>query len=147
MSGQSQVTLRDLRDKSSGKDMRVDIALQGPNSKKILVALGVDDATHALIDGLRRTKLCHAKLGKFDLIVSRTGYTGEPMGYELFVHPTNLVNLWNTLLNVGSAYGLLPCGLASRDSTRTEAGLPLYGHEMGGELDLNVSEAGFGSYV
>ena len=147
VSGQSQVTLRDLRNKSSGKDMRVDIALQGPNSKKILVALGVDDATHALIDGLKRTKLCHAKIGKFDLIVSRTGYTGEPMGYELFVHPNNLVNLWNTLLNVGSPYGLLPCGLASRDSTRTEAGLPLYGHEMGGALDLTVSEAGFGSYV
>ena len=146
-SGRAQVNLRDLRDKSSGKDMRVDIALQGPNSKKILLALGADDATHSLIDGLRRTKLCDAKLGKFDLIVSRTGYTGEPLGYELFVHPSNIVDLWNALLDVGEPYGLLPCGLAARDSTRTEAGLPLYGHEMGGQSNLTVSEAGFGSYV
>ena len=43
--------------------------------------------------------------------------------------------------------GLKPCGLGARDSLRTEAGLPLYGHEMGGELNLGVAEAGFGSYV
>jgi glycine hydroxymethyltransferase len=146
-SGRSKVTLRNLRDKSSGKDMRVDVALQGPNSKKVLLALGADDATHCLIDGLKRTKLCDAKLGKFDLIVSRTGYTGEPLGYELFVHPSKIVDLWNTMINVGEPYGLLPCGLAARDSTRTEAGLPLYGHEMSGNLNLSVSEAGFGSYV
>ena len=146
-SGRTQVNLRNLRDKSSGKDMRVDLALQGPNSKKILLALGTDDATHSLIDGLRRTKLCDAKLGKFDLIVSRTGYTGEPLGYELFVHPSNIVDLWNAILDVGEPYGLLPCGLAARDSTRTEAGLPLYGHEMSGNSNLSVSEAGFGSYV
>ena len=127
--------------------MRVDIALQGPNSTKILASLGADDATHSLIDGLRRTQLCDAKVGKFELIVSRTGYTGEPLGYELFVHPSNIVDLWNALLDVGEPYGLLPCGLAARDSTRTEAGLPLYGHEMGGNSNLTVSEAGFGSYV
>jgi glycine hydroxymethyltransferase len=43
--------------------------------------------------------------------------------------------------------GLKPCGLAARDSLRTEGGLPLYGHEMGGDLNLGVAEAGFGSYV
>ncbi len=145
--GRSTVTLRNLRDTESGKDMRVDMALQGPNSKDILLALGADDATHSLIDGLKRTKLCDAKLGKFDLIVSRTGYTGEPLGYELFVHPSKIVDLWNALMNVGEPYGLLSCGLAARDSTRTEAGLPLYGHEMDGNLNLSVSEAGFGSYV
>ena len=43
--------------------------------------------------------------------------------------------------------GLKPCGLGARDSLRTEAGLPLYGHEMSGELGLGVGEAGFGAYV
>ena len=47
----------------------------------------------------------------------------------------------------GESFGLKPCGLGARDSLRTEAGLPLYGHEMGGELNLGVAEAGFGSYV
>ena len=47
----------------------------------------------------------------------------------------------------GKPLGLKPCGLGARDSLRTEAGLPLYGHEMGGDLGLGVAEAGFGSYV
>jgi len=51
------------------------------------------------------------------------------------------------LLRVGESFGLKPCGLGARDSLRTEAGLPLYGHEMGGEMNFGVAEAGFGSYV
>ena len=50
-------------------------------------------------------------------------------------------------LKAGEAFGIKPCGLGARDSLRTEAGLPLYGHEMGGEFNLGVAEAGFGSYV
>jgi glycine hydroxymethyltransferase len=51
------------------------------------------------------------------------------------------------LLKAGEPFGLKPCGLGARDSLRTEAGLPLYGHEMGGEMNLGVAEAGFGTYV
>jgi glycine hydroxymethyltransferase len=69
------------------------------------------------------------------------------MGFELFVHPDRLADLWSALLKAGEGLGLLPCGLGARDSLRTEAGLPLYGHEMGGDLKLGVGEAGFGSYV
>ncbi len=141
------VTLRNLRDRKEGADMRVDIALQGPRSRDILLALGVDARARKQIMSFKRTELCEAVVGGFDLVVSRTGYTGERMAFELFVHPDKAVALWNALLEVGKPLGLLPCGLGARDSTRTEAGLPLYGHEMGGDFGLGVAEAGFGSYV
>jgi len=141
------VTLRNLRDPKEGQDMRVDIALQGPKSRDILLALGVDAASRKRIMALKRTQLCEAQVGGFDLVVSRTGYTGEKMAFELFVHPDQAPALWNRLMEAGSPMGMKPCGLGARDSLRTEAGLPLYGHEMGGELGLGVAEAGFGSYV
>ena len=140
-------TLRNLRDPNEGADMRVDIALQGPKSREILLSLGADAEIRKKIMNLKRTHLCEVTLGDFDLIVSRTGYTGEKWSYELFVHPDKAADLWNAIIKAGEPRGLKPCGLGARDSLRTEAGLPLYGHEMGGELNLGVSEAGFGSYV
>jgi glycine hydroxymethyltransferase len=148
-----EARIRNLRDPKSGKDMRVDIALQGPKSRDILLAMGVDDATRARILKLKRTELCDGVVGGFDLIISRTGYTGEKMAFELFVHPERAVDLWNALLRAGESFGIKPIGLGARDSLRTEAGLPLYGHEMGlgsgknGARDLGVAEGGFGSYV
>lgn len=142
-----KVTLRNLRDPKAGKDMRVDIALQGPKSRDILLSLGADAPTSKKIKALKRTELCDAVVGGFDLVVSRTGYTGEKMAFELFVHPDKAVELWKALLAAGEPLGLKCCGLGARDSLRTEAGLPLYGHEMGGEMNLGVAEAGFGSYV
>ncbi len=79
--------------------------------------------------------------------MSRTGYTGERTAYELFVHPDRLVAFWQCLLEVGEPFGLKPCGLAARDSLRIEAGLPLYGHEMAGPLNLTMADAGFNTYV
>jgi aminomethyltransferase len=63
------------------------------------------------------------------LLVSRTGYTGE-VGFELYTDKKNGVDLWNLLLSEGRALGIQPCGLGARDTLRTEAGLPLYGHEL-----------------
>ncbi len=139
--------LRNLRDPREGADMRVDIALQGPASRDVLLALGVDELTRQKINALKRTELCEAVLGGLDLVVSRTGYTGEKMAFELFVHPDQAVALWNALLTAGGPLGLKACGLGARDSLRTEAGLPLYGHEMSGELGYGVAEAGFSFYV
>jgi glycine hydroxymethyltransferase len=139
--------LRNLRDPKEGADMRVDIALQGPRSREILLGLGGDDETRKRVMALKRTELCEAILGDFNLVVSRTGYTGEKMAFELFVHPDQAERLFNTLLEVGEPQGLKPCGLGARDSLRTEAGLPLYGHEMGGDKNLGVAEGGFESYV
>jgi glycine hydroxymethyltransferase len=145
--------IRNLRDASSGDAMRVDIALQGPKSRDILLAMGVDSESRERILKLKRTELCDAVVGGFNLIVSRTGYTGEKMAFELFVHPERAVDFWNAVLKAGEPYGVKPIGLGARDSLRTEAGLPLYGHEMGlgsGKFDgrdLGVAEGGFGSYV
>jgi len=141
------LVLRNLRDPKEGKDMRVDIALQGPKSRDILLALGCDAATTKRIKALKRTQLCEAVVGGFDMVVSRTGYTGEKMAFELFVHPEKATELWNAILKIGEPLGAKACGLGARDSLRTEAGLPLYGHEMGGEMNFGVAEAGFGSYV
>jgi glycine hydroxymethyltransferase len=142
-----EVILRNLRDPKAGADMRVDIALQGPKSRDILLALGCDASTRARILALKRTELCDAVVGGFDLVVSRTGYTGEKMAFELFIHPDKAVALWKALTEKGTPLGMKPCGLGARDSLRTEAGLPLYGHEMAGSLNLGVAEGGFGSYV
>jgi len=147
------VLLRNLRDPQQGADMRVDIALQGPKSREILLSLGCDPATRKRIMALKRTELCGAIVGGFDLVVSRTGYTGEKMAFELFVHPDRSADLFKVLLQAGGPLGIKPCGLGSRDSLRTEAGLPLYGHEMGAgsgkhdSRDLGVAEAGFSSYI
>ncbi|HEY57140.1 MAG TPA: glycine cleavage system aminomethyltransferase GcvT [Anaerolineae bacterium] len=139
--------LRNLRDPEEGADMRVDLALQGPRSREVLLALGADPATRRRILRLKRNQLAEVTLGGFDLIVSRTGYTGEKMGFELFVHPDRAAELFEALLRVGEPLGLKPCGLGARDSLRTEAGLPLYGHELGGLLNLGVGEAGFARFV
>lgn len=141
------VTLRNLRDPKEGADMRVDIALQGPRSRDILLAMGVDALTRQRIMGLQRTQLCEAIVGGYDLVVSRTGYTGEKFSFELFVHPNRADSFFNDLLKAGEPFGLKPIGLGARDSLRTEAGLPLYGHEMGGELNNGVAEGGFGLFV
>ena len=143
----SGCVLRDLRDPKQGKDMRVDIALQGPRSREIVLALGCSAEDAGRLKALPWAGVMHGVFGGFDLIVSRTGYTGERVAFELFVHPDRSPELWQKLIAVGTPMGIKPIGLGARDSLRTEAGLPLYGHEMGGDLDLGVGQAGFGSYV
>jgi glycine hydroxymethyltransferase len=139
--------LRNLRDPTEGEAMRVDLALQGPSSRSILIALGCSPEDQTELEGLPWAGLMEGEFGGFDLIVSRTGYTGERIAYELFVHPEKSVELWNRLLEVGDPMGLKPAGLGARDSLRTEAGLPLYGQEMAGEMNLGVGDAGFAAYV
>jgi glycine hydroxymethyltransferase len=141
--GADRVTLRDLRDGSSGQDMRVDIALQGPKSKDILLGLAGSEADKMKVSKLPWAGVTRVNLGGYDLIVSRTGYTGERVAYELFVHPDQAPALFKDLCESGA----IPCGLAARDSLRTEAGLPLYGHELAGDMNLNPADAGFGNYV
>jgi len=139
--------LSNLKSLAAGREQRVDIALQGPKSLDILLACTDDPIIQSKLMRLQRTRFFEGTLGGIDLFIARTGYTGEDIAYELYVHPDEAVALWRMLLERGAAYGVKPCGLASRDSTRIEAGLPLYGHELAGPLGINQSEAGFEGYV
>ncbi len=106
-----------------------------------------DDPFRATLLDMKRNQIGHGVWMGYDLWLSRTGYTGEPMAFEIFAHPADLPGLWTALLEAGKPFGLKPCGLASRDSLRIEAGLPLYGHELAGPLNLTPSDAGFAPYV
>jgi len=139
----TDIQLRDLRAESSDKDRRVDIALQGPTSKDVLLALGGSDEDLNTIKKLVWSGITQVTLGGYDLIVSRTGYTGERIAYEVFPHPEQAAELFKKLIELGAT----PCGLASRDSLRIEAGLPLYGHELQGNLNLDPIQANMPTYV
>ena len=103
------------------------IALQGRDALRILKPL-----TDLALDEI---KYYHFREGTVDgvpAIVSRTGYTGED-GFEVYAAPDKAERLWNKLLDAGSfgaAEGVLPCGLAARNTLRLEAGMALYGHEI-----------------
>jgi glycine hydroxymethyltransferase len=143
-------SLRDLRAPTSGPDQRVDLAVQGPAALEILLRL-LDDSPiqnpKSKIQNLPYTGIISASLAGHDVFISRTGYTGERIAYEIFVHQDESVALWTRLLAAGHDLGLRPCGLAARDSLRTEAGLPLYGHELGGPLNLAPYHIGFDNFV
>jgi glycine hydroxymethyltransferase len=141
------VEIRDLRDPQWGDEQLVDIALQGPRSKEILLSICDDRSLAAKIESLPWAGLTEGSLSGIETVISRTGYTGERIAYELFVHPDQSPDFWQMLMDAGRAHGIRPCGLAARDSTRTEAGLPLYGHELAGPLELGPTVAGFGSHV
>lgn len=141
--GRENVLIRDLRAMTSGTNRRVDVALQGPKSRDVLLKLAGSDADKAKVKGMVWASVVRVNLGGHDLVVSRTGYTGERMAFEIFVHPDEAPVLFEQLV----AAGATPCGLAARDSLRTEAGLPLYGHELAGHFDMNPADAGFASYV
>ncbi|MBC7239564.1 MAG: glycine cleavage system protein T, partial [Chloroflexi bacterium] len=63
--------------------------------------------------------------------VSRTGYTGEPVGFELFLPSEQTLRVWQRLVATGESLGIRPIGLGARDTLRLEAGLTLFGHELG----------------
>ena len=159
--GSFQADLRDLHGPEESYAWLVDTALQGPRSLDILLALVERGSSSAAASQLqrrlkmmKRTELIEAQVpssqapgGIYDLIIARTGYTGESMAFEILVHPEILETLWNELLDVGAPFGLRPVGLGARDSLRIEAGLPLYGHELAGPLDLRPDHAGLAGYV
>ncbi len=143
--GTAAIVIRDLR------EQRVQLAVQGPRSRDCLLALLEDDRPgHALRETvleMKRNEIARVRLAGHDLYLARSGYTGEPLGFEILVHPAAASALWHTLLEAGRPFGLQPAGLGARDSLRTEAGLALYGQELAGPLDLSPADAGFAPYV
>ncbi len=103
------------------------LALQGPRSRELLESVA---AAGRLPDPLRNA-LGRLTVGGAEVRVARTGYTGEPLCFELFVPRESAGAVWDLLLDAGAA----PAGLGARDTLRLEAGLPLYGHELGADPD------------
>ena len=122
-----------VRDRSAETAL---LALQGPAASGI-----VADAAGAWMADLRRFGCAEGELFGVDVFAARTGYTGED-GFELFCPDSEVGGLWDQLLRAGSARGLEPAGLGARDTLRLEAGLALYGHELGPEI--SPLEAGLG---
>lgn len=110
------------------------IAVQGPRAVGLLAehSDAFEELTNAPVFGV-----VQAQVAGVDCMCCRSGYTGED-GYELICHADQAATLWRELV----ALGVVPCGLASRDTLRVEAGLPLYGHEL--EEDLSPIAAGLG---
>lgn len=142
-----KVILRNLKDSSSGKDQKIDLALQGPHSLAILQKLAKEKELKRKLGRIKRGEFIEIKLAGTEIIISRTGYTGEDIGYELYLHPENVSLIWNLLLREGKEFNIKPAGLGARDSTRVEAGLPLYGHELAGKYSIAPAEAGYGAFV
>jgi len=142
-----KVSIRNLRDPDCGPDCRVDLAFQGPEAVKMMTELAESRTLILGIERLRKFELASGRLAGIDLLIARTGYTGEDVGFEIFVHPEKAPELWNTLLEAGRAHGVVPAGLGARDSLRTEAGFPLHGHELAGPHRVTPLESGYGSYV
>lgn len=113
------------------------LALQGPNAQAILqqiVSIELPSIRpFAFVQDVKIDGLTH------EVIISRTGYTGED-GFEIYIRVEDSRVLWNALLQAGSEFDLKPAGLGARDTLRFEAGLPLYGQEL--SKDITPIEAG-----
>jgi len=139
--------LHDLKDPAEEKKRLINLALQGPRSEALLAELLDTPEAKRALSLLKKNEFADITLSGMPVMVARTGYTGEAVGFEFYVHPDNAPKLWNLLLERGRDFGIMPCGLGARDSLRTEAGLPLYGHELGGDNDIGMENAGYGSFV
>jgi aminomethyltransferase len=122
--------------KNSSDDYSL-LAVQGPNSKEVVQKICDKDLD------LEYYHFMQAKIDGIDMLVSRTGYTGE-LGYELYFtgNEKTAEQIWDALFDAGKEYGIQPVGLAARDSLRLEMGFCLYGNDI--DQTTNPLEAGLG---
>ncbi|MGN7950111.1 glycine cleavage system aminomethyltransferase GcvT [Microbacterium sp. 22215] len=120
------------------------LAVQGPASEAIVSSTaGISDLSTPWAEQ-RYYSWADASFLGGPLLLARTGYTGED-GFELLVRVADAPALWDALVDAGQTHGLVPAGLAARDTLRLEAGMPLYGHELSRET--KPSQAGLGRVV
>ena len=136
-----------LRDRAAAYDAQVSdqtaqyalIAIQGPHAARILASL-----TDVNLDGVKYYAGHRGIVADFPVLLARTGYTGED-GFELFTRPGDAERVWVALTRAGADDGLVPAGLAARDTLRLEAGMPLYGNELSAQV--TPFDAGLGRVV
>lgn len=116
------------------------LALQGPLAEPVLQRLTKEDLSEIAFFKFKT----QVKIGEYEFLVSRTGYTGED-GFEIYGNPQEVKALWQGILEEGKDDGVLPCGLGARDTLRFEACLALYGQEL--SKDISPLEAGIGFAV
>ena len=105
------------------------VAVQGPRALEIVQAVAEIEVTGVPLAELGYYAFTTAEFGGAPVVIATTGYTGEA-GFELMIPVASAEALWDALLAAGAPFGLVPAGLASRDTLRLEAGMPLYGHEL-----------------
>ena len=115
------------------------VAIQGPLAAAILTPL-----TDAALEDLPYYGITQGNVAGVPALVARTGYTGED-GFEVIVEVAAAGGVWDALLEAGEPLGAVPVGLGARDTLRLEAGMPLYGNELG--PDTTPFEAGLGRVV
>lgn len=112
------------------------LALQGPKSKDILQEL-----TGINLDQMKYYWFERGEVAGAEVLLSRTGYTGE-LGYEIYLKPDDAVSVWNSLMEKGEKYNLVPVGLGARDTLRLEKKFCLYGNDI--DKNTHPLEAGLG---
>jgi len=120
------------------------LAVQGPRAQEIVAAADGVEITGTPLADVGNYAWTEGRFAGVPLFVARTGYTGED-GFELLVENARAGELWDALRAAGAPRGLVPAGLAARDTLRLEAGMPLYGHEL--SLDVRPAQAGLGRVV
>jgi aminomethyltransferase len=136
-----------LRDRAEGYDAQAAdqtaehalIAIQGPHAARILASV-----TDVDLDDVKYYSSQRGVVSDFPVLLARTGYTGED-GFELFTRPGDAERVWVALTRAGADDGLVPAGLAARDTLRLEAGMPLYGNELSPQV--TPFDAGLGRVV
>lgn len=119
------------------------VAIQGPRSAEILRGL-VPSGQADTVVALRYYAAVPATVAGHEVLLARTGYTGED-GFELYLPAARAPAIWRDLLAAGRPAGLVPAGLACRDTLRLEAGMPLHGQELSSTID--PYSAGLGRVV
>lgn len=149
--GNARIVAAAFSDRAADFDVEIEdqsdelslIAVQGPKAATIVQALVPEDQRE-IVTGMKYYASEQAVVAEHAVLLARTGYTGED-GFELYLPNAEAADLWNALLSAGEPHGLIPAGLASRDSLRLEAGMPLYGNEL--SLETTPFDAGLGPIV